>query len=325
MATNSPASPRIRIALTVDDLFQWKGTPEAKGYSCRTIAARLTDAFAAHKAPGVYAFSNTAPTDDNRTLFQVFDDWAACGHHVGNHTHHHASLNWLSPEGYIADIEKTEDLIAKWSDAAPKRYFRHCFDMWGDTEEKRDAVIDWLSRAGYAVAPISLWFYDVHFSIPYVRALSVGDQASVKWLRDAFVRTAVNQLRTQSAAARLMFGRDPIHIWLVHGTAIASDCLLEVLDAFAELGVEFVSLDEAMQDPMNQQQPLVTPAFRNQVQKWAELKGVPIDDCPPAILAELENVCPIPGLEAGQITAAILANTARAVGAGNVDLSKFLD
>jgi hypothetical protein len=52
---------------------------------------------------------------------------------------------------------------------------------------------------------------------------------------------------------------------------------------------------------MNQQQPIVTPAFRNQVQKWAEAKGVVIEDCPPAILAELDSVSPIPGMSEAEI------------------------
>jgi len=312
----------IKIALTVDDLFQWKGVPPADGYDFRSIASRLTEAFAGHGVKGVYAFSNTAPADDPRTLAQVFDHWAEQGHYTGNHTHNHASLNWLSPQNYIRDIERTERLIRPWSDAAPVRYFRHCFDMWGDTVEKRGEVMDWLNRAGYAIAPISLWFYDAQFSIAYGRAMYSGDRAAMKWLREAFVETALNQLRTQAAAARLIFGRDPVHIWLIHVTAIAADAIGAILDGFAARGVEFVSLQEAMQDPMNQQQPIVTPLFRNQVQKWAELKGVPIEDCPPAILEELDSVCPIPGMGGDELVSAIFETAARAAGAEG-DISGF--
>ena len=322
MSVSDSATGPIKLALTVDDLFQWKGTPELAGYPYQTIARRMTDAFNSHGAKGVYAFSNTAPVDDDRALNQVFDGWADAGHHIGNHTHHHASLNWLTPQNYIADIERTEALIGKWSDAAPTRYFRHCFDMWGDTAEKRDAVLAWLGRAGYAVAPISLWFYDAQFSLAYTRALIAGDETAKAWLREKCVETAVNQLRVQHAAARLIFGRDPVHIWLIHGTPIAADCVGAILDAFAARGVEFVSLEEAMADPMNQQQPLVTPLFRNQVQKWAQVKGVPIEDCPPAILAELDGVRPLPGFDSEALLATILSNAARAAG-GDVNLADF--
>jgi len=218
MTPPKSTSGPIRVALTVDDLFQWKGVPQLDGYPYQTIARRLTDALAGHGVRGVYAFSNTAPVDDDRALSQVFDGWTEAGHHIGNHTHNHASLNWVAPGAYIADIEKTEALIARWSDAAPTRYFRHCFDMWGDTPAKRDEVLAWLGRAGYAVAPISLWFYDAQFSQAYARATIAGDETAKAWLRQACVDTAIKQMRVQHAAARLIFGRDPVHIWLIHGT-----------------------------------------------------------------------------------------------------------
>jgi peptidoglycan/xylan/chitin deacetylase (PgdA/CDA1 family) len=292
---------KIKLAVTVDDLFQWKGTPELPSYEFTTITRRMTTAFASHGIREIYAFSNTAPTENTSLLSTVYDHWSEEGHYVGNHTHAHASLNWLTPEVYIGDIEKTEALISKWSDIAPTRYFRFCMDMWGDTPEKRGEVTDYLAQAGYEAAPISLWFYDAQFSFAYLRALLTDDTTAIKWLREKYVETAVKQCRVQAAAAKLMFRRDPIHIWLIHGTAIASDCLQAILDAFADAGVEFVSLEEAMCDPMNQQQPIVTPAFRNQVQKWAEAKGVVIEDCPPAILAELDSVAPIPGMSEVEI------------------------
>ena len=123
MSVSDSATGAIKLALTVDDLFQWKGTPELAGYPYQTIARRMTDAFNSHGAKGVYAFSNTAPVDDDRALNQVFDGWADAGHHIGNHTHHHASLNWLTPQNYIADIERTEALIGN----RISRCFQHHF------------------------------------------------------------------------------------------------------------------------------------------------------------------------------------------------------
>jgi peptidoglycan/xylan/chitin deacetylase (PgdA/CDA1 family) len=306
----SPSGP-IKLAISVDDLFQWVGTPRTDGYDALSIANSLTHAFEGHGVKGVYAFSNTAPTDDDRSLYGVFDHWAEQGQHVGNHTHQHASANWLPARAYIADIEKTEALIDPWMARAPVRYFRNCFDMYGDTSEKQEAVAAFLQRAGYQIAPISVWFYDAEFSIAYIRAQKVGDRETQAWLRQKFIDTAVDQLRVQAAAARLMFGRDPVHIWLIHGTAIGADCIQAILDRFQEAGVQFVSLDEALADPMNQGQPLVTSKFRNQVQKWAMLKGVPIENCPPAILEEVANVCPVEGMGMMDVWGDIIGNIAR--------------
>jgi hypothetical protein len=57
-----------------------------------------------HRASDVFAFSNTAPAEDDPELLRVFDHWVEQGHHVANHTHHHASINWVDAETYIGDI-----------------------------------------------------------------------------------------------------------------------------------------------------------------------------------------------------------------------------
>mgnify|MGYP000636838830 CR=1 FL=1 len=83
----------------------------------------------------------------------------------------------------------------------------------------------------------------------------------------------------QAAAAREVFGRQPAHIALVHGTPIAADAYAEVLAAYAAAGVQFVTLEEAMSDPANQiVPPTVTRYFRNSTQKWAEHAGIGVAD-----------------------------------------------
>jgi peptidoglycan/xylan/chitin deacetylase (PgdA/CDA1 family) len=90
----SPLGP-VKMAITVDDLFLFHGSPMPRGYDSHITARGLTKAFKSHGAKGVYAFSNTAPTENNTGLLRVFDHWVEEGHHVANHTHHHASLNWV--------------------------------------------------------------------------------------------------------------------------------------------------------------------------------------------------------------------------------------
>ena len=291
----SPLGP-LRLAISMDDLLLWPDMPVAAGYSHLSIAQEMTRAMRRNGVGSAYAFSATTPAERQPELYRVFDHWVDNGHHIANHTHHHANLNWVTVPSYIADIERTETLIDPWSSRAPTRYFRYCMDNWGNTLEKHQGVQAYLERHGFTAAPISIWFYDTEFLAPHWRALQTGDTEGLAWIRRAFVDTAVKQLRVQAAAARAVFGRDPAHIWLIHGTPLASDCLDAILERFLAVGVEFISLEEAMADPMNcEAVPIITPRFLNQVQKWALLKEVPIEDCPPAILAEIDRISPLPG------------------------------
>jgi peptidoglycan/xylan/chitin deacetylase (PgdA/CDA1 family) len=311
----SPLGP-VKLAVTMDDMLLFRGVPMPKGYSSPAIAQSMTRALERHGASGVYAFSNTAPADENPELLRVFDHWVERGHHVANHTHYHASINWVDAPTYIEDIERTEKIISRWASLAPRRCFRYCPDMWGDTSEKAAEVGAYLSRHGYLPIPVSVGFRDTRFHPAYWRTLKAGDREGLAFLRREFVNTALHELRLHAANARAVFGRDPIHIWLIHGTPLGGDCLDEILDRFEAAGVQLVSLAEAMEDPMNALvPPRVSPEFIHQPEKWALSRGVPVDDRPPPILEEIEKLHPAPGESAAEIRARQQALIAQALGA----------
>lgn len=311
-----PISPHgtVKLAVTIDDLFLWDGTPIPADRSAARTAREMTDAFAGHAIKGVYSFSSTAPADGDPTLYKVFDHWVETGHHVANHTHLHASLNWVDAPTYIADIERTEKLIGRWTAHAPTRYFRYCMDMWGNAREKRDGVEAFLKSEGYTSSPLSAWFYDHAWIVPYWRAHKLGDREALAYLRKTFVDTAVDQLRRHVALNWAMFGRNPPLIWLAHGSPIAGECMREILDRFAEGGVEFIPLEEAMADPFYSVQPIVTERFRNQTQKWADAKSVSMAGIPPQILNELDNIAYIEGHSTGEVFHDILLRLCNSMG-----------
>src|SRR5258706_204393 len=213
-------------------MLMWRGVPVPQNYSSLGIARAMTAALTHHGATDVYAFSNTAPAEDDPELLRVFDHWVEQRHHVANHTHHHASINWVDAATYIGDIERTEVIIGRWAARAPRRYFRYCNDMWGDTAEKQAAVADYLARHGYTPVPVSVGFRDSRFLAAYWRTLKCDDRAGIDFLQRAFVDTALHELRLHPPYARAVYGRDPVHIWLIHGTPLGGDCLDEMLDRF---------------------------------------------------------------------------------------------
>lgn len=301
-----PISPlgKVKLAITMDDMLLFRGVPMPPGHSSLGIAQSMTAALKRHAAPGVYAFSNTAPADDNPDLLRVFDHWVEQGHHIANHTHHHPSINWVDAPTYIGDIERTEEIIKRWSALAPKRYFRYCMDMWGDTADKQQTVAAYLAQHGYTPIPVTVGFRDTRFHPAYWRTVKRDDREGIAYLRREFVNAAVHELRVHAANARAVFGRDPAHIWLIHGTPLGGDCLDEILDQFQAAGVEFISTAEAMLDPMNARvPPRVSPEFIHQVEKWALVHGVPVDDRAPKILEEIEKLNVAPGESAAEIRA----------------------
>jgi peptidoglycan/xylan/chitin deacetylase (PgdA/CDA1 family) len=261
------------IAITIDELLLWDGTPMPRGYTPHTVMDGLLDALAQHDVAGVYAFSHTSPVEDDPSLRKVLERWCEGGHHLGNHTHCHANLNWLGADQYCADIRVAEGIVGDLVDQAPVKYFRHAMDMSGRSEAKRGAVEDRLRDDGYTTAPITAWFGDFAWTAPYARALDAGDRDAVSLLRTSYVEAAVGQLHAHADAARRMFGADLPYIWLIHGTSLAQDLLGEILARFAAQGARFVSLEEAMKHPVNRAFPPVSGKFANHLQRYALAAG----------------------------------------------------
>jgi peptidoglycan/xylan/chitin deacetylase (PgdA/CDA1 family) len=285
----------IDVAVTVDELLLWDGTPLPPGYGAVSIVDGMCRAFREHGIDGVYGFAHTAPVEDDPSLLGILDAWCAAGHHLGNHTHHHASLNWVEAPAYCADITRAERWVGEFVDRAPVRYFRHAMDSSGQSEAKRGAVEDFVRDQGYVTAPITAWFGDFAWAVPYERAVRTGDREAQQMLRSSFVDAAVANLAWHAEAGRRMFGERYPYIWLIHGTALAQDLTSEILARFTESGVRFVPLDEAMTHPANRGFSPASRLFRNHLQRYALAVGRPVESAPPEATAAVLGAAPVPG------------------------------
>ncbi|GAC86251.1 hypothetical protein GP2_066_00050 [Gordonia paraffinivorans NBRC 108238] len=285
----------IRVAVTVDELILWEGSPLPAGYTAHGIVSSMVDTLAQRNIKGCYGFPHTYPVAQSPKLRGVLDLWVDAGHHLGNHTHHHASLNWVTGEQYVNDIDVAESVLGDLLDAAPTRYFRYAMDMTGRSEQKRGIVEDHLRDSGYTVAPITAWFGDFAWIAPYYRAKVNRDEDALAMLRNSYVDAAEFHLRSHSAAARELWGTDVPCIWLIHATPIACDMLGAILDRFTQIGVEFIGLDEAMRHPSNKLLPPVTHQFRNHMERQLAAAGIKRDLVPAEMTAAVLDASPLDG------------------------------
>jgi hypothetical protein len=100
----------------------------------------------------------------------------------------------MSADQYCADIDKAEAFIGNLIGLAPERHFRYAMDMAGETESKRGQVEDYLRASGYRNAPITAWFGDFAWIIPYYRAVVSKDNDAKRMLQQSYVSSAVGQL-----------------------------------------------------------------------------------------------------------------------------------
>lgn len=285
----------IEVAVTVDELVLWDGSPIPQGYTPQSIIKSFTDTLTAHRVPGVYGFAHTYPFTQEPGLRDVLHQWVEAGHHLGSHTHMHAPLNWVEADQYIDDIKRGEDELGDLLTQAPSRLFRYAMDMSGPSEQKRGAVEDYLRDAGYTTAPITTWFSDFAWIAPYFRAHLTDDREAMAMLRQTYVQAAVFNLRSHAAAARKLYGQDIPYIWLIHGSPIGGDCLDEILTAFEQAGVRFVSLESALGHPSNKVLPPVDWRFRNHLERTLLANGIEREQVPPELVNAVLSAAPVEG------------------------------
>ena len=233
----------IPIAITIDDL-PFVG-PLAPGASAASSLRAMLDALAEAQAPvtGFVVCQRLHASPD------ALAEWIARQQPLANHSTTHVAPESLSEEAWRADVQGCRDELAALT-GAPPRYFRYPMLRTGETRARRDAGFAVLEELGQVRAPVSVDTSEWVLAAPYAEALRAGDEARAASIAEAYVAHLRRAARHYRAVARERVGRDIAHILLLHANALAADHLQRVLAMLRQEGFRFVSLEEALSDPV---------------------------------------------------------------------------
>ena len=207
----------------------------------------------------VYGFTNGNFKPDNPQELAIFKLWLDAGFPLGNHTYDHPNLNQVGAARFIANIAKQDALLAtlsKYSLLIKQRFmFRYPFLDEGDTLRKRNAVRQYLANNGYRIAEVTTDYYDWAWTDAYTRCLSQHNQQQIDWLKGHITESADQHLREANAISNRLFNRTIPHILLIHDGSFDVVTLGAVLKHWHAEGVVFISLHEALSDPVYQINP----------------------------------------------------------------------
>jgi peptidoglycan/xylan/chitin deacetylase (PgdA/CDA1 family) len=246
-----------KMAITVDDLPTHGPLP--RGHTRADVHAKLVDAFARHGVPEVRGYVNGKGVLENADHRKALQVWLDAGHPLGNHTWSHPNMEEIGVDAYLADIDRNESVLADLTgDAtgATWRSFRYPYLRQGFDEASSRRVRDHLAQGGYQIAEVSIDFWDWDYQSPYVRCLEKKSSSAVDALRRTYLERATEMLDWHRAAALQAFGRPIAHVLLLHGGVFTAEMIDELLDAYEKRGVVWVTLDEALADPVYRDVPL---------------------------------------------------------------------
>ena len=135
------------------------------------------------------------------------------------------------------------------------KVFRYPYLRQGTDVPSRLALRRALVERRYRIAEVTIDFDDWAYNAPYVRCLRRGDTEAIAALEATFFDAAVSQLRWADDTLRRLVGRSVPHVLLLHAGAFDAHVLDRLLTEYEKAGVRWISLDEALADPVYQREP----------------------------------------------------------------------
>ena len=238
-ALTPAAHAGIRVAVTVDDM---PGGPAE--------LASIGKVLAKHHIPPTYGFVNGSQTANHPEQLQALKDWVTAGNRVANHTWSHLSLNASGVDAFVADLQRNEPLLSSVAgDDSSWRILRYPFLDEGIDVASHKTVRQHLAKNNYAVAEVSVDFFDWAFSGTYARCAAKQDTAGMNAIRERYLSEAKTFLKFADKASHDFFGRSIDQILLIHANSLNADLTDELFTAYEAMGVQFIALEDAMKDP----------------------------------------------------------------------------
>lgn len=295
-AANRAAGPRnepIQVAIPVDDLPR-RGD-DLPGVTRLSIHERMLAAYANHKTPPIYGFVNGRPLETYPNDLAALVAWTKAGYPLGNHTYSHPMLGKVTAGDFLADLDQNEALLKELmgdSAAATRAWkvFRYPILFEGTDPAQRAIVRAAIDHRGYRVAEVTIDFFDWAYNAAYVRCMQKADEPAIAALRRSYLDQAAWALDWADAVARDITGRRAKHILLMHAGAFSALMLDEMLTLYETKGVRFISLDDALSDPIFAAELSPTAHqgnFLHQIRK----PGTRSPEYPPPPTELLELVC----------------------------------
>lgn len=200
------------------------------------------------KERGVVAtgFVNCARIQGNDEILKA---WLDAGMELGNHTSNHLDINAVDIDEWIEDVHTCDEILRQIS-VDSVLFFRYPMLHRGDTIEKRDKGYKALVESGYSIAPVSVDNFDFILSRAYSKAIVNNDIDGQQKIASAYIKHIIDAIMHYQDVARDVCTRGIDHVLLLHVNTLAADHVGKLLDALSVKGFRFISLYEALQDPV---------------------------------------------------------------------------
>lgn len=247
-----PAQER-KICISVDDLPVVDYGIKDMDYQLE-VTNRLMETFDRFQVPAI-GFVNEVKLYKSGELVpgkvHLLEIWLEHRCELGNHSYSHPDYHKTPFKEYTEDILKGEKITRGLAEkyGTELKYFRPPFLRSGSTRSQSDALKYFLQQHGYEEAPVTIDNDDYLFAKAFHSAFVKDDVDRMGEIGEAYVRYMVEKLIYFEHSSEALFNRNISQVLLIHASMLNAHYLDELLEAYQNLGYEFVSLREVLKDP----------------------------------------------------------------------------
>jgi len=266
--SDGPLEIERTMAVTVDDLPVAQPSWHTNEQMDR-ITSDLLKTFERHGVPAVgFVNEGKLETGGRVDTFRrgLLQRWLDAGHELGNHGFAHLDLHRVPPEEWMADVVRGEETTRKLVDASAGtlRFFRHPFLHVGMSPEIQTATLEFLESHGYTVAPVTVDNSEWIYGRAYAQAYNAGDDELQEKIGRDYIRYMLEVVAYYETQTEAIVGRPIPQILLVHAYALNADWLDDLLEKLEERGYAWISLEEALEDPV----------YERAIDGWTGMGGI---------------------------------------------------
>lgn len=267
------------VCFTIDDLPMVSYSIQRADYRLG-ITQDLLATFDRYRIPAI-GFVNKTQLYRDGTLdtseVNLLKRWLARGYELGNHTFSHVNYH-ITPLGkYAEDIIQGEQITGPLirQHQQTLTYFRHPYLRIGLTKAHHDSLRHFLEQRQYLEAPVTIDNDDYLFAKAYHNALVSEDSALMQQIGQEYIGYMEEKLVHFEYAANVLEGRAIKHILLLHANKLNADYLDELAAMYQGRQYKFISLKEALTDPVYQQEITAYGDWGiSWLDRWALSRGV---------------------------------------------------
>ena len=170
----------------------------------------------------------------------------------GNHGFEHKNYAEVGFEAFKNDVVQGELLTRKFAKELNKesKYFRFPFNGAGNDSLEQVTALNFLADRNYISTPFTVESEDWLYAILYEDAISAKDKKRAEWIGNQYVDFTVRLFSYFDSLSTQLYNRPIKQIYLCHDNSLNADYLPRIIDELKKKEYQFISLDQAMSDPV---------------------------------------------------------------------------